>query len=203
MAITNSTKRDGLYKQPGSDCWYMSFSLDGKRIRKSTACTSYEAAKQVLQRRLQAKAEAKRNQEWEVYVEEMHRLPKSWLAKMLASAKSRSSRLNRKCDLTLDELKLIAIRSGGRCEVTGITFRRPTGHHEPLAPSLDRADISKGYTFDNCRLVCMAVNFAMNRWGEDVMLLIAKAMLHKHLSEELGYAVVRNGGAELPANSPR
>ena len=39
--------------------------------------------------------------------------------------------------------------------------------------SLDRIDSSKGYTVENCRLVCTAVNLAMNEWGEDVLERIA------------------------------
>ena len=38
----------------------------------------------------------------------------------------------------------------------------------PFAPSLDRIDSSGGYTRDNTRLVCQAVNFALNAFGEDI-----------------------------------
>jgi hypothetical protein len=45
----------------------------------------------------------------------------------------------------------------------------------PYAPSLDRIECSKGYTASNTRLVCVAVNFGMNEWGEDVYRELAKA----------------------------
>jgi hypothetical protein len=45
----------------------------------------------------------------------------------------------------------------------------------PFAPSVDRRLSSGGYTEDNVRLVCVAVNFAMGQWGEDVFLHLAKA----------------------------
>ncbi len=43
-----------------------------------------------------------------------------------------------------------------------------------FAPSIDRIDPEKPYTLDNCRLVMVAVNFAMNTWGEDTFLRLAK-----------------------------
>lgn len=62
-----------------------------------------------------------------------------------------------------------------RCAVTGIPFehRRRPGRWPPYAPSLDRKDSALGYTNDNVRLVCVAVNLAMNAWGEGVLYRIA------------------------------
>ena len=61
---------------------------------------------------------------------------------------------------------------GRRCALTGIAFDLRvvgTGQAQrPFAPSLDRIDCSAGYTRDNTRLVCQAVNFALNAYGEDV-----------------------------------
>ena len=74
--------------------------------------------------------------------------------------------------------------SGGRCAITGCEFRRSTkgNHHKsPFAPSLDRIDCRKGYTLDNVRLVCVAVNFAMGEWGEAVFAEIVMGYLTKRL----------------------
>jgi hypothetical protein len=38
----------------------------------------------------------------------------------------------------------------------------------PYAPSLDRIDSARGYEIDNIRWVCVAVNFMMNQWGDEV-----------------------------------
>ena len=61
---------------------------------------------------------------------------------------------------------------GARCGLTGIAFDlRVVGcgqARRPFAPSLHRIDSSAGYTRDNTRLVCQAVNFALNAYGEDV-----------------------------------
>jgi hypothetical protein len=68
---------------------------------------------------------------------------------------------------------------GARCALTGIGFDlRVVGigqARRPFAPSLDRIDSSGGYTRDNTRLVCQAVNFALNAFGEDIFRVIALA----------------------------
>ena len=68
---------------------------------------------------------------------------------------------------------------GARCALSGIGFDlRVVGTGQarrPFAPSLDRIDASAGYTRDNTRLVCQAVNFALNAFGEDVFREIALA----------------------------
>ena len=66
---------------------------------------------------------------------------------------------------------------GGRCALSGRRFDlRHVGSgkaRRPFAPSLDRIDSTGGYTRDNVRLVCQAVNFALNAYGEDVFREIA------------------------------
>lgn len=68
---------------------------------------------------------------------------------------------------------------GGRCALSGLPFNlRVVGGgkaRRPYAPSLDRVDAASGYTRDNVRLVCQAVNFALNAFGEDVLREIALA----------------------------
>lgn len=45
----------------------------------------------------------------------------------------------------------------------------------PYEPSLDRKDSSQGYTVSNTRLVCVAVNFGLNQWGDSVYFELARA----------------------------
>lgn len=53
----------------------------------------------------------------------------------------------------------------GVCELSGLTLTEK-GVLAPLMPSIDRKDSSKGYTPDNCRVICWALNAAFNQWGE-------------------------------------
>jgi hypothetical protein len=84
--------------------------------------------------------------------------------------------------LTKDDLQAMWERSKGRCEVTGIKLdivRIPDCKRRPLAPSIDRIDSRSGYTLENCRLVCVAVNLAINEWGEDLFGRVAKAYVRR------------------------
>ncbi len=77
----------------------------------------------------------------------------------------------------MEDLVVLWRDCGGRCAVTRGEFSNETVGRglvkRAYAPSLDRIDHEKPYTRDNCRLVMVAVNFAMNTWGEDTFLRLA------------------------------
>lgn len=67
----------------------------------------------------------------------------------------------------------------GCCAISGLSFaltRLPEAFvKHPFAPSLDRINCGGGYTPGNVRLVCIAVNFGLGQWGEEVFRSIAEA----------------------------
>jgi hypothetical protein len=46
-----------------------------------------------------------------------------------------------------------------------------------FAPSIDKIDPAGFYTVENCRLVMVAINFAINAWGLEVYLRLAEAAI--------------------------
>lgn len=77
--------------------------------------------------------------------------------------------------------------AGFRCAVSGIPLSRriaPSSSPDPWGASIDRIEGRHGYIKDNVRVVCLAANLAMNRWGFDVLLRLANA-------------VARNAGSPL------
>jgi hypothetical protein len=81
--------------------------------------------------------------------------------------------------MTAEEFIAMAERAGGKCEVTGIPFstqKAPGQVKHMWAPSVDRIDCRGGYEASNCRLVCVAVNLALNEFGIDVLSRIALAL---------------------------
>lgn len=72
--------------------------------------------------------------------------------------------------------------AGFRCAVSGIAYTKriaPDGPSDPWSPSIDRIENRHGYLRDNIRVVCLAANIAMNRWGFDVLLRLAKAVSNR------------------------
>jgi hypothetical protein len=94
----------------------------------------------------------------------------------------------------MEQLSEIALRSGGRCMVSGIPFVIGKKRH-PYQPSIDR--ILSGdahYSFGNVRLVCLAVNYCMHGWGEHVFKTLAISMATRYLEQaERDYLFNLNG----------
>lgn len=69
-----------------------------------------------------------------------------------------------------------------RCPVTGIEFDLGprNGFWSPFSPSVDRIDPSKGYTVENCRVVCLIFNIAKNQFSDDDVVKMAKALVVKN-----------------------
>ena len=81
--------------------------------------------------------------------------------------------------MTRDQFETLWARAAGRCELTAIRFsmeRIRKCIKRPWSPSIDRLDCSRGYELDNCRLVCTAVNLALNEFGDEVLRKIASAL---------------------------
>jgi hypothetical protein len=104
---------------------------------------------------------------------------RKWLARLVASAKGHARKADRPFELTTEFIESVYAQQEGRCEVTGLQFTRQRFDEalvkHPFAPSIDRRSSSGGYTKDNVRLVCVAVNFGMGQWGQEVFLTLARA----------------------------
>jgi hypothetical protein len=95
---------------------------------------------------------------------------------LLASARSNAKgRRGILFELTRPDVHRMLIEAGWKCAVTGteFTLERIAGK-KPFAPSIDRIDSAQGYTPTNCRIVCVAANYAMNVWGAAVLRRLLK-----------------------------
>ncbi len=105
----------------------------------------------------------------------------STLRDALRQAARRACKRSLPVDIDEDFLVDLVEAQGARCAVSGIRFNPLSGplKRSPYGVSIDRADSSKGYVRGNVRLVCLAVNLALGEWGDDVLLLIARAVCEK------------------------
>jgi hypothetical protein len=106
-----------------------------------------------------------------------------WARILLSRARRRTS----DASLTGTDLMMIWERCEGRCAVSGLEFSSAAvgagRARHPFMPSLDQIEPGKGYSADNVRLVCVAANFAMNAWGLDTLIRVAKGVIKKAAEE--------------------
>ena len=111
-----------------------------------------------------------------------NRVPKDYARALYLRAKK--SAQVRSIDFSISEGEIVEklIASGGKCAITGLRFsmEKVDGVRiRPWMPSLDRIDAAVGYTASNCRIVCAAVNLALNQFGEKMFYKIAYATILK------------------------
>lgn len=85
-------------------------------------------------------------------------------AAMVAHQKRRNDKDRNHGDLTLDQAYDITaevlIRQGGKCWITGSDLLVNGYADHFRSYSIDRLDDSKGYSVNNCRAVCVFINYA-------------------------------------------
>ena len=88
-------------------------------------------------------------------------------------------------EFSLDAGDVARIQSkidAGFCELTGVEFNT-RDRRKFNSPSIDRIDSSRGYTPDNIRIVCFAINAAMCDWGADVIWSVFESWRLRKLAE--------------------
>ena len=112
------------------------------------------------------------------YDKYLYNMPRRSASLLFRAAKLRAKKKDWPFNLTKDwiETKIEA----GTCEVTGLSFDlAPSKKYfkNPWAPSLDRVDSFGGYTKDNCRIVVSIYNHAAGQWGDDILMVMIKALI--------------------------
>ena len=102
-----------------------------------------------------------------------------WLQKLVPGSRRRAARVGLPHHLAEHHGRRLFEQQGGVCAISGLPFSLTQFPgvlvKHPFAPSLDRISSHGGYTGDNVRLVCIAVNFGMGQWGEELYLTFARA----------------------------
>lgn len=99
------------------------------------------------------------------------RTPRMYLYNKLETIKRRKP-----VDVTLDELDTLYNEQGGRCAVTGIAMTHQ-GDSPQTNISVDQIAPGEGYTKDNIRLVCAAVNFMKHRMTDEELVWWCKEIV--------------------------
>lgn len=148
--------------------------VDGTRYRVSTGTDDLRRAKRKLADFI-AEVESGYKPKLLVGAEGWAALAKALTARARWRAKARGIPFQ----ITASQVYGLMQRADFRCTVSGIAFSKPERkalEREPWAPSIDRIDARVGYLPDNVRVVALAANYAMNQWGYDVLLRLARAV---------------------------
>ena len=102
------------------------------------------------------------------------------LVALIQAAKQRARKHNLEYSLDREWILNLYEKQNGKCLLTGINFsmENPVETNlNPLSPSLDKIIPKLGYTKDNTRLVCVAINIALNEFGENIFKKVCTAYL--------------------------
>lgn len=102
-----------------------------------------------------------------------------WHKQLVRQARANARAKGVRVTITVDDVRALAARAGGMCEISGIPFswdRPPGAKRRPWVPSLDRIERTGPYSLGNLRLVCCMVNIAMGEWGEDALKRMARGV---------------------------
>lgn len=161
--------------------WYLRKRLpSGKRLEHGLGTGDRAEAERRARALLSEMSQQQHLTAWEAKVSDGLK-SKGWLWRMNVNAASRLRKKGGKLDLKT--IEIVALRSRGLCEVSGLPFYLGEESRHPFKPSLDRIDSSGGYDPWNIRMVLLCVNYCMSHWGEKVFLQISAAVLSRHLSE--------------------
>jgi hypothetical protein len=151
--------------------------LDGKRVRQACGTTNLVRAKQVL--------ESIRHQHemgWDDDYNDPNKHWKDVANEMWARAKHSAYKRRIQFEIRPGDVYHLMKLVDFRCSLSGIPLSKriaSDGRRDPWAASIDRIESRHGYTPDNIRIVCLVANFAMNEWGHDTLVRLARGVIRK------------------------
>lgn len=102
-----------------------------------------------------------------------------WHARMVNQTRQSAKRLGREFDLDAEFILELFEKQGRRCYWFGIEMIPSVLTRDPLRPSIDRLDPTRGYTRDNVVLTCLFANLGRSIMPEDRMRsFVAKLRIH-------------------------
>lgn len=140
--------------------------------------------KEKIKRKVKKWAQSNKEQRKEVQ-KKYNNTIKGRLIKTMKAAHSRAKINNLTYNLDTDFLLELWVKQNGKCALTKIEFElinKTNFISNPFAPSIDKINPKQGYTKNNVRLVCVAVNYALNEFGEEIFKQICQAYLNQSIN---------------------
>lgn len=166
-----------LYRRQGSPYWWLKYQIRHHVTRVSTECRGLDEAREFRDRRVASLASIDARSAWAALVDGDFVSRNGWHAITLRRIRSRRKKSP---GLTKGELREVLLKSGGHCALTGRPVLIEWGSAGPNQASVDRIDRSLGYSIENCRIVGLHVNVAMNRWSFEELLDLSRSLVSRY-----------------------
>ena len=103
-----------------------------------------------------------------------------WLYQLVRGRVNAKARKGKVLEFTITEEWISDHLKPMVCEATGVPLQYPPldGARIPFRPSIDKIDPLKGYTPENCQVVCWMYNLAKNRFTNEDVLTMASYMVN-------------------------
>lgn len=155
-------------REEDGQTWYAAFTLNGKRKEISLRTFSVTVAVNRAKFLLPSMAGMRQSHS----MKSMDYLPtQASYHRIFRTAKKRSKAAGTVFTITDEERDALIVRANGKCELSGVAFslaKKDGWFRAPFSPSLDRIHASESYHASNVRLICVAMNWALQDWGESV-----------------------------------
>jgi hypothetical protein len=179
LAPTAAYRIDAFYLRLRAGVWWITGTgADGVRVRRSTKTSDLPRAKVILRDFV-----ASANSDWRPRAAptdtDWHVAAKKIAERHRFSARARGIPY----ELTAHDVYRMLRETDFRCSISGIALSTGgatnglRGRYDPWGASIDRIDGRAGYVRDNVRITCIAANLAMNQFGFDVLLRLAKGVV--------------------------
>lgn len=135
---------------------------------------------------------------WNARHDRYYQTLKGAIGKKVYDSARRAKQYGLACDITTEYVLDLYNKQQGHCALTDIVFQYDKdalviGAFKPYSISIDRIDNNGGYTQGNSRLLCLAVNYALNEFGDSVFNDLMLSLLdNAHIPAPLhqtGYSV--------------
>lgn len=102
------------------------------------------------------------------------------------AARTRAAKSNIEFSLSKENIKKVI--NVGLCQATNLPFEISSNRRGPYSPSIDRIDNSKGYSDNNCLVVCWCFNAGKNHFNIEDYIKICKKVVEnsKNLNQIYG-----------------
>ena len=147
---------------------YAGRSVDGLRPLCRTCQRAYEKTWRSQNPEYRRKARQKRKHKDKVYAVKYRAENRGLVLVRQIGRRAKKAGIPFDLDSHIPEIEA-RIRDG--CEMTGIPFELTPKSQKAVwnSPSVDRIDPEQGYTYDNIRIICWAMNAALGSWGEETL----------------------------------